>query len=53
VEKNGRFFHTVETFFPLCGKTAEKFSIAWKNPVPEMSRDFPHGGGVCAKIVVK
>ncbi len=24
-------FHTVETFFPLCGKIAKKFSIVWKN----------------------
>ena len=29
-------FHSVETFFPLCGKTAPTFSIVWKN------RD-PHG----------
>ncbi len=29
-------FHSVETFFPLCGKIAKKFSIVWKN------RD-PHG----------
>ena len=27
-----RFFHTVEKSFPLRGKIAEKFSIAWKNP---------------------
>jgi tRNA(Ile)-lysidine synthase len=27
-------FHSVETFFPLCGKTAKKFSIVWKNPDP-------------------
>ena len=26
----GTVFHTVETFFPLRGKIAEKFSIAWK-----------------------
>ena len=25
-----RFFHTVENFFPLCGKTAQTFSIVWK-----------------------
>ena len=24
-------FHSVETFFPLCGKTAKHFSIVWKN----------------------
>ena len=24
-------FHSVETYFPLCGKTAKKFSIVWKN----------------------
>ncbi len=24
-------FHSVETFFPLCGKIAKKFSIVWKN----------------------
>ncbi len=27
-------FHAVEKVFPLCGKTAKKFSIAWKNPGP-------------------
>ena len=35
VEKSGHFFHTVENFFPLCGKTAKKFSIVWKT--------FPEG----------
>ncbi len=25
-----KVFHTVETFFPLCGKIAKKFSILWK-----------------------
>ena len=30
VEKMGLFFHSVETFFPLCGKIAKKFSIVWK-----------------------
>ena len=25
-------FHTVENIFPLCGKTAKKFSMVWKNP---------------------
>ena len=25
-----RFFHTVENIFPLCGKLAKHFSIAWK-----------------------
>ncbi len=23
-------FHRVETFFPLCGKIAKKFSLLWK-----------------------
>ncbi len=27
----GKVFHTVETFFPWCGKIAKTFSIAWKN----------------------
>ena len=35
VEKSGHFFHTVENFFPLCGKTAKKFSFVWKT--------FPEG----------
>ena len=30
VEKLASFFHSVETFFPLCGKIAKKFSIVWK-----------------------
>lgn len=25
-------FHSVERFFPLCGKIAKKFSIVWKTP---------------------
>jgi hypothetical protein len=25
-----KVFHTVETFFPLCGKIAKHFSIVWK-----------------------
>ncbi len=35
-----KFFHTVEKVFPLCGKIAKHFSIAWKtfprtlNPAP-------------------
>ena len=28
-------FHSVETFFPLCGKIAKKFSILWKTLVDE------------------
>ena len=28
---NGQIFHSVETFFPLCGKFSKKFSILWKN----------------------
>ena len=30
VEKTAGFFHSVETFFPLCGKIADFFSIVWK-----------------------
>ena len=30
VENSGLFFHRVEKSFPLCGKNAKKFSIAWK-----------------------
>ena len=26
------FFHTVEIFFPHCGKIPQSFSIVWKNP---------------------
>ena len=26
-----RVFHSVDKFFPLCGKTAKSFSIVWKN----------------------
>jgi hypothetical protein len=26
-----KVFHSVENFFPLCGKIAKKFSIVWKN----------------------
>ena len=29
----GKVFHGVEKKFPLCGKTAEKFSIVWKKRV--------------------
>ena len=31
-------FHAVENFFPHCGKKAQRFYVAWKNP----ARD-PHG----------
>ena len=27
---SNQVFHTVETFFPLCGKIVKSFSIAWK-----------------------
>ena len=30
VKYRGKVFHTVEYIFPLCGKIAKKFSIAWK-----------------------
>jgi len=29
-----KVFHTVETFFPYCGKIANTFSILWKTPPP-------------------
>ena len=32
VENSAHFFHSVERFFPLCGKNAKKFSIVWKTP---------------------
>ena len=32
VEKYGLFFHSVETFFPLCGPAAAG-SIVWKTPI--------------------
>ena len=37
-----RLFHTVETFFPLCGKNDKSFSIAWINgPVfPQCGKYF-------------
>ncbi len=33
-----KFFHSVETFFPLCGKMAKKFSILWKTGERRPSR---------------
>ena len=48
-------FHSVETFFPLCGKIAKKFSIVWKNPgrfstvwkkVFHSVENFPAAGGL-------
>ena len=30
-ERLGKLFHSVETFFPLCGKRAKHFSIVWKS----------------------
>jgi hypothetical protein len=50
-------FHSVENFtkvFPLCGKIAQSFSIAWKNPrnffhsVEKSSRFFPQ----CGKLFI-
>ena len=29
-ESRREVFHTVENFFPLCGKIAKHFSIVWK-----------------------
>ena len=33
-------FHSVETFFPLCGKVPKYFSIVWKTGVPETSGEL-------------
>ena len=44
VEKSGCFFHSVETFFPLCGKIAKSFSIVWKNGGAGNERRFPAWG---------
>ncbi len=38
--RHSAIFHAVEKSFPLRGKTAETFSIAWKNPGP---RPLPPG----------
>ena len=35
-------FHSVETFFPLCGKNAKKFSIVWK--IPALQAGTPRRG---------
>ena len=36
-----KFFHTVETFFPLCGKLAKHFSIVWKtSSFPTLNYSF-------------
>jgi len=41
VEKIALFFHTVETFLPLCGKIPKTFSIVWKK-MPFFSTPWKH-----------
>ena len=40
-EEGVRVFHSVETFFPLCGKIGKKFSMLWKTG----GLFFRHGEG--------
>lgn len=34
------FFHTMETFFPLCGNLSKTFSIAWKTIPPSVRQNI-------------
>jgi hypothetical protein len=43
----GRVFHTVENFFPRCGKNGLEFSMVWKTGAEffhGVEKFFPHRG---------